>query len=83
MRPPHAQQKQKTPKYGDAFALRLLGQRMVFVFDPDAISAFFKSPEADVSFKCGALEAFWLRVRARCCCCCPSQFTRTRLLRRR
>jgi hypothetical protein len=38
-------------RFGDAFCLTLLGQRMVFVFDPAMISTFFRAPEASISFK--------------------------------
>lgn len=39
------------PQFGDVFCLRLLGQRMVFVFDPAMLSLFFKAPESSISFK--------------------------------
>jgi hypothetical protein len=38
-------------QYGDVFSLRLLGQRMVFVFDPAMLTLFFKAPESSISFK--------------------------------
>lgn len=46
-------------QFGDVFCLRLLGQRMVFVFDPAMLSLFFKAPEASISFKwvCTARQA--------------------------
>jgi hypothetical protein len=38
-------------QFGDVFCLRVLHQRMVFVFDPAMLSLFFKAPESHVSFK--------------------------------
>jgi hypothetical protein len=38
-------------QFGDVFCLRLLGQRMVFVFDPAMLTLFFKAPESSISFK--------------------------------
>jgi hypothetical protein len=38
-------------QFGDVFCLRVLHQRMVFIFDPAMLSLFFKAPESQVSFK--------------------------------
>eukprot|EP00775_Hariotina_reticulata_P002863 gene2863-3155_t len=48
-------------KFGDAFCLNLMGQRMVFVFEPAMLSMFFKAPEHIVSFK-PAVKQFTERV---------------------
>lgn len=38
-------------QFGDVFCLRLLNQRMVFVFDPSMLTLFLKAPEDTISFK--------------------------------
>jgi hypothetical protein len=38
-------------QFGDVFCLRVLGQRMVFVFDPAMLTLFLKAPESSISFK--------------------------------
>jgi hypothetical protein len=39
------------PQFGDVFCLRVLGQRMVFVFDPAMLTLFLKAPDSSISFK--------------------------------
>ncbi|KAF6254878.1 cytochrome P450 [Scenedesmus sp. NREL 46B-D3] len=48
-------------QFGDVFCLRVLHQRMVFIFDPAMLSVFFKAPESQVSFK-PAVKRFTQRV---------------------
>eukprot|EP00878_Enallax_costatus_P026804 GHUV01028803.1.p1 GENE.GHUV01028803.1~~GHUV01028803.1.p1 ORF type:complete len:247 (+),score=65.51 GHUV01028803.1:153-893(+) len=48
-------------QFGNAFSLRLLNQRMVFIFDPSLITLFLKAPESTISFK-PAVEQFTERV---------------------
>lgn len=48
-------------KLGDAFTLRLVGQRMTFLFDPATIETFFKAPDAQITFR-PAVEQFTQRV---------------------
>ncbi|KAK9821864.1 hypothetical protein WJX74_006795 [Apatococcus lobatus] len=48
-------------QYGDMFQLCLPGQKIVFLFHPDAIQAFFQSPDSKISFRL-AVERFTQRV---------------------
>ncbi|KAL4855710.1 25-hydroxycholesterol 7-alpha-hydroxylase [Chlorella vulgaris] len=44
------------PQYGDAFTLRLLGQRMTFVFAPATLRHYFSAPDSQLSFAPAALR---------------------------
>ncbi len=37
-------------QHGDAFTLRLLGQRMTFVFAPPALERYFTAPDSELTF---------------------------------
>jgi hypothetical protein len=37
-------------QYGDAFTLRLVGQRMTFVFAPSSLVYFFTAPDDELTF---------------------------------
>ncbi|KAK9852608.1 hypothetical protein WJX84_003407 [Apatococcus fuscideae] len=50
-------------QYGDMFQLCLPGQKIVFLFHPDAIQAFFQSPDSKISFRL-AVERFTQRLAA-------------------
>ena len=38
-------------QYGDTFTLNLAGQRMVFLHDLQHVEAFFKAPDAEITFR--------------------------------
>ena len=38
-------------KHGDAYTLSLAGRTMTFLFHPEALSAFFSAPDADIVFR--------------------------------
>ncbi|KAL4421354.1 hypothetical protein ABPG75_010645 [Micractinium tetrahymenae] len=48
-------------QHGDAFTLRLLGQRMTFVFAPPALERYFTAPDSELTFG-PAVQQFTHRV---------------------